>query len=164
MEIQGITVENYSEVAKIYKLGLATGVASFETNVPHWESWDKKYHSFCRHSAVIENKIVGWVALTPTSKRKVYAGVAEVSIYVDPAYAGKGIGRQLMTVLIPESEAEGIWTLQSGIFRENSASLALHQKFGFREIGYREKVAQRDGVWYDNVLMERRSRVVGLNL
>ena len=157
MIIRSIKQSDWSEVSRIYKAGIETGMATFETTVPTWETWNQKYHPFCRLLLVENSKIAGWAALAPVSKRKVYQGVAEVSIYMDTLFRAKGLGKLIFEELITESEKQGIWTLQSGIFPENMASIHLHQKMGFRMIGYREKIAQLKGVWKDNVLLERRS-------
>lgn len=161
--VKHIEPKDSEAVTNIYKLGIDTGVATFETEIPSWSKWDNSHLKTCRFAAWSDNKIVGWAALSPVSDRCVYGGVAEVSVYVDPAFSGKGIGEQLMNRLIRESENEGIWTLQSGIFRENEASIYLHQKVGFRQIGYREKIGKRNGVWHDNIIMERRSKKTGIN-
>jgi len=153
--------DHWTEVSNIYKDGIDTGMATFETEIPSWESWDKNHIRSCRLLAMIENKTVGWAALSPVSSRCVYGGVAEVSVYVDIEAWGKKIGEKLMLKIIEESELNGYWTLQSGVFPENIASINLHEKVGFREIGYREKVGQLDGIWKDNILWERRSKIVG---
>lgn len=147
-------------VSKIYFDGLATGVASFETEVPPWELWDQKFLKTCRHVAIVQNEVAGWCALSAVSNRQVYAGVAENTIYIATKFQGKGIGKALLKYLISESEKAGFWTLQAGIFPQNKPSIKLHENCGFRTIGIREKIAQRDGKWYDNVLMERRSKSV----
>lgn len=157
-----ITADNFGAVLKIYKEGLDTGIASFETQLPNWEKWDTSHHHFCRWAIEKENSMQGWAALSPVSTRTVYKGVVELSIYIAADARGQGVASQLMQKMIDESEAHGIWTIQSGIFKQNKASRQLHLKHGFREIGYREKVAQRDGLWHDNVLMERRSLKIGL--
>lgn len=160
MKILPLTQEHYSEVARIYTEGLATGVASFETRVPDWETWNAKFLPVCRYVAIENEQILAWCALSAVSKREVYKGVAEDTIYVSENAQGKGVGKKLLNYLIHESEKEGFWTLQAGIFSQNTASIELHKKCGFRIIGTREKVAQRDGNWHDNVLMERRSKKV----
>src|SRR5690606_6432246 len=162
MKIIEILEENYSEVARIYGEGLLTGTATFETSIPTWEKWDSGHLSFGRILAVEENNYLGWASLSPVSSRCVYGGVAEVSVYVSDSAKGKGIGKFLLKKLIEISEENNIWTLQSGIFRDNIASHKLHIKCGFREVGYKEKVGQLKGVWKDNVLLERRSKVVGI--
>lgn len=145
----------------IYRLGLETGEASFETEVPDWPGWDRKYHPFCRLVYVRDERVLGWAALAPVSARDCYRGVAEVSIYVDPGQRGAGIGNDLMATLIEASEAAGIWTLNSSIFPENRATLRLHLRHGFREVGLRERIAQHHGRWRDTLLLERRSKIVG---
>lgn len=161
MEIQTIIQDHFSEVAEIYRQGLATGMATFQNEVPSWEEWDRTHLAFCRMAASENNKILGWAALTPVSARTVYAGVAEVSIYLAEGERGKGIGTLLLNALIGQSEANGIWTLQSGIFSENKGSIRLHEKCGFRQVGYRERIAKKNGIWKDTVLMERRSKITG---
>lgn len=163
MEIQLITEDNFSEVKEIYKQGLATNIATFQNDVPQWEEWDKGHLDFCRISVYENNKMLGWTALTPVSGRCVYAGVAEVSVYTAEEERGKGIGRILLNELIRQSEANGIWTLQSSIFSENQSSIRLHENCGFRLVGYREKIGKKNGIWKDNVLMERRSKNTGID-
>ncbi len=150
-------------VLEIYRLGLDTGEASFETEVPEWPDWDRKYHPFCRLVDVCDERVLGWAALAPVSARACYRGVAEVSIYVDSAHRGEGIGDRLMAALIEASEAHGIWTLNSSIFPQNRATLRLHLRHGFREVGIRERIAQHHGRWRDTLLLERRSRRVGVS-
>ena len=162
MNLVEISEENYPEVARIYGEGLQTGTATFETTIPSWEKWDAGHLPFGRIIAVEDNNYLGWAALSPVSSRCVYGGVAEVSVYVAETARGKGAGAFLLKNLIEISEANNIWTLQSGIFRDNVASHKLHIKCGFREVGYKEKVGQLHGVWKDNVLFERRSKVVGI--
>jgi phosphinothricin acetyltransferase len=162
MKLIEISEENYPEVARIYGEGLQTGTATFETTIPSWEKWDSGHLPFGRIIAVEDSNYLGWAALSPVSSRCVYGGVAEVSVYVAEAARGKGAGAFLLKNLIEISEANNIWTLQSGIFRDNVASRELHIKCGFREVGYKEKVGQLHGVWKDNVLLERRSKVVGI--
>ncbi len=157
-----ISEENYPEVARIYDEGLKTGTATFETTIPTWEKWDTGHLSFGRIMAVDENNYLGWAALSPVSSRCVYGGVAEVSVYISESARGKGVGEFLLKNLIEISEANNIWTLQSGIFRDNMASHKLHIKCGFREIGFKERVGQLKGIWKDNVLLERRSKIVGI--
>ena len=161
MEIKLITKDNFPDVVEIYKQGLATHIATFQNDLPQWEEWDKGHLAFCRISIYENNKMLGWTALTPVSNRCVYTGVAEVSVYVSQEERGKGIGKILLDELIAQSEANGIWTLQSGIFSENLGSIRLHEKCGFRMVGYREKIGKKNGIWKDNVLMERRSKNIG---
>jgi L-amino acid N-acyltransferase YncA len=148
-------------VRAIYLEGIATGHATFETDAPGWEVWDRARLTVGRLVARAAGRVVGWAALSPVSARPAYAGVAEVSIYVAAAARGRGIGGALLLALIEASERAGLWTLQGAIFPENAASLALVKAHGFREVGRREKIGQRDGIWRDTVLLERRSRVVG---
>lgn len=163
MEFLGINKKNFDSVAKIYRAGIDTGNATFETSVPSFEKWDKKHLPFGRIIVSENKKILGWASLSKVSERLVYSGVAEVSVYVSGSEQGKGIGTLLLQKLIEISESRGIWTLQCGIMRENTASIQLHKKCGFREIGYREKVGKLNGVWKDNIIMERRSKIVGVD-
>ena len=156
-------IKDWENVSRIYRLGIDTGIATFEKEIPSWNTWDKAHLKSCRLIAEYDNKIVGWAALSPVSGRCVYGGVAEVSVYVDISYNKKGIGTRLLQQLIKQSEKNGIWTLQSGIFPENKASIQLHKKLGFREIGFREKIGKKDGVWYDNVILEKRSKTIGID-
>jgi L-amino acid N-acyltransferase YncA len=161
MEIISFHKETYPEIKQIYLDGIASGHATFQTEAPEWAEWDKEHFTHSR-LAVTENGIItGWAALTPVSGRCVYAGLAELSVYVHKDHRGKGIGNILMEELIKTSEANTIWTLQAGIFPENKASLALHYKNGFRQVGIREKVGKMKNIWRDVVLMERRSKLTG---
>lgn len=153
---------DWNQVREIYLEGIATGDATFQTEAPSWEEWDNGHLSECRLVARSKGKVLGWVALSPVSSRCVYAGVAEVSVYVRLDCKGKGIGSLLLKSLIELSEQKGFWTLQSGIFPENVSSLQLHYKFGFREVGRRERIGKMDGIWRDTILLERRSNVVGV--
>lgn len=153
---------DWEAVSKIYTEGIATGFATFETGSPTYEAWDSAHMTSCRIVAVEDDKILGWAALSPVSSRCVYGGVAEVSVYVGQDSRGKGAGRLLMETLITESESEGLWTIQSGIFPENKGSIELHKKVGFRFIGKRERVGKLHGEWKDNLLFERRSKTVGI--
>ncbi|MDX5480886.1 MAG: N-acetyltransferase family protein [Hymenobacteraceae bacterium] len=154
--------EHAEAILRIYEEGLRTGQATFNTEVPTWDEWDRNHHPHSRLVALEGDKVVGWVALSPTSTRHCYRGVAEFSIYISAGSRGKGIGDLLMQHLIAASEANGIWTLHSSTFPENTASVNLQKKFGFREIGYRERIAELHGVWRNTVLLERRSLKVGL--
>jgi phosphinothricin acetyltransferase len=154
--------EDWDEVASIYQEGIVTGNATFETDVPTWENWDKSHLRDCRLVAKAEGKVIGWTALSPVSTRCVYSGVAEVSLYVAASTRGVGVGKALLLALIDESERIGIWTLQAGIFPENIASIALTRACGFREVGRRERIGQMDCIWRDVILMERRSNVAGI--
>src|SRR5262245_46092758 len=147
---------DWTRVRGIYEAGVATGDATFETEIPGWEQWDTGHIPECRFVARASDQVVGWAALSLVSRRKVYAGVAEVSIYIADDVRGQGVGNALMTALVEESERQGFWTLQSSIFPENLASMRLHLKHGFRELGRRERIAQRDGKWRDTILFERR--------
>lgn len=163
MEIISIKKYHYQDIANIYKQGIETGIATFETSVPTWETWNESKLLHGRFLAIDDNNVLGWVALSKVSNRCVYEGVAEVSIYIAENHRGKGVGKILMENVIKESEANDIWTLQSGMFAENEATIALHKIVGFRVIGYREKIGKIGGVWKDNVIMERRSKVVGID-
>ena len=149
-------------VLEIYKKGLETGNATFETEVPDWEHWDLSHHTFCRVVYEENGKVVGWGALAPVSNRSCYKGVAEISIYVDTDNLGRGIGGKLMEAVVESSEKNGIWTLYASIFPENAASHKMHLRHGFREVGTREKIAQRDGIWRDTLILERRSEKAGI--
>lgn len=162
MEIKSIQEKDYPTIVEIYLQGIATGHATFQTAAPYWEEWDKSHLPFCRLVAFENEEILGWAALSPVSLRCVYGGVAEVSIYVANSARGKGIGKIIFGQLIKESEQNGLWTLQSGIFPENISSIKLHEEMGFRKIGYKEKIGKMNGVWRDNVIMERRSKIVGI--
>lgn len=162
MEIKKIEAHYYPGISNIYLQGIATGHATFQTDAPSWEDWDKSHLQCCRIAAFENSEIAGWAALSPVSSRCVYAGVGEVSIYINEKYQGKGMGKMLLLKLIDESEKEGLWTLQAGIFPENKGSIKLHEQCGFRQIGYREKVGNMNGIWRDTILMERRSKITGI--
>ena len=146
-----------AEVLGIYQAGLDGGHASFETRAPDWAAFDAGRLPAHRLVAVDDGRILGWIAVTPVSARPVYAGVVEHSVYVAPDAGGRGVGRMLLAALIDSTEAAGIWTIQSGVFPENAASLALHARAGFRVVGTRERVGRHYGEWRDVVLLERRS-------
>ncbi len=156
-------VNDWKAVSLIYAEGIATGFATFEKTVPSYEIWSDAHLKACRLVATDEKNILGWAALSPVSSRCVYGGVAEVSVYLGKNRRGLGVGKMLMEHLIVKSETEGLWTLQSGIFPENEASIQLHRKMGFRYIGKRERVGELDGNWKDNLLFERRSKKVGID-
>lgn len=160
VSIRTMQPDDWTTVARIYQEGIDTGNATFQQEVPGWGSWDTGHLAACRLIAETENEIVGWAALSPVSSRPVYAGVAEVSVYVALRFQGQGIGSYLLGALISASERHGIWTLQAGIFPENRSSIKIHEAHGFRQVGRREKIGAMNGVWRDTILMERRSRVV----
>lgn len=160
--VEAMQDSDWPAVREIYHEGIATGDATFQTDLPEWPEWDASHLRHSRLLARAEGAIGGWAALSAVSRRTCYAGVAEVSIYVAQAHRGQRLGRRLLAALIEESEAHGIWTLQAGIFPENLASIALHLRQGFRRVGVRERIGQRDGRWRDTVLLERRSTTVGL--
>ena len=162
MNIIGLTEQHYPAVKRIYEQGLATGNSTFQTSAPDWAEWDSSHLATCRLAGLENGHVIGWAALTPVSGRCVYAGVAEVSVYVDENFRGKGCGTKLLEALIVESEKQNLWTLQAGIFPENTASIRIHEALGFRRVGYREKIGKLKGVWRDTVLMERRSSTVGI--
>jgi L-amino acid N-acyltransferase YncA len=161
MEIAQMLPSNWNSVKEIYLQGIATTNATFQTEAPSWEEWDKNHLATLRYVILVDKMVAGWAALAPVSTRSVYAGVCEVSVYIHENYRGKGIGALLLQKLIRESEKQSIWTLQSGIFLENKASIELHNKHGFRKVGYREKIGKMNGKWRSTLLMERRSKVVG---
>ncbi|HEX2376875.1 MAG TPA: GNAT family N-acetyltransferase [Gaiellales bacterium] len=161
IEIDAMTAGDWPQVAEIYRQGLETGNASFETEVPAPEAWDAAHLPEPRLVARLDGAIAGWAALSAVSGRCVYGGVAEVSVYVAAGSAGRGVGRRLLSELVRLSEEAGIWTLQAGIFPENTASLTLHERCGFRVVGRRERLGCQNGVWRDVVLVERRSATVG---
>lgn len=160
--IEVLRPDDWPEVRAIFEEGIATGTATFETAAPDWEEWDR---SHLRHSRLIarrrDGRLAGWAALSPVSDRCAYGGVAEVSVYVAADSRGFGVGKALLEALVDASEAGGVWTLQAGMFAENEASIALHERCGFRVVGVRERLGALKGAWHDVVLMERRSPTVG---
>ncbi|NQD38361.1 N-acetyltransferase [Permianibacter sp. IMCC34836] len=148
-------------VLTIFAEGIATGIATFETECPDWAGFNQRFLPAPRLVAERAGQVVGWAVLSAISARACYRGAAELSVYVASAAQGQGVGQQLLSALVTASEAAGFWTLQGTINRRNTASIALHARCGFREVGYRERIAQRDGVWQDTVLMERRSTLIG---
>lgn len=160
MRIRPLVKSDWESVSKIYAQGIASGIATFETELPDRDKWNRKYLEVCRFVAVKDEEVVGYAALSSLSHREVYRGVAEVTVYVSNDHKRQGIGERLLRYLISESETKGFWTLQAGVFSVNEASIALHLKCGFRVVGIREKIGQLKGVWYDNHLLERRSRKV----
>ena len=159
--VNAMKPEQWESVRAIYLAGVATGDATFETEAPNWTEWDKSHLPAPRLVALSSEAVVGWAALSRVSSRAAYAGVAEVSVYVDEQMRGRGIGSSLLKALVAGSENAGIWTLQASIFPENTASILLHQSCGFREVGRRQRIGKLQGVWRDTVLLERRSEVVG---
>lgn len=160
-DVRLASVRDWEAIKEIYEEGIRTGNATFQTEAPSEEQWFESHVPGCTLVCESGQTVVGWVALSRISSRPVYAGVAEVSVYVKQALKGTGIGGSLMDELIRRSEEQGFWTLQSGIFPENMASVKLHLKHGFREVGRREKLGAMGGVWRDVLLFERRSRLIG---
>src|SRR5262245_10976516 len=159
--IDSMNLADWPQVLAIYEQGIATAQATFETEPPSWEEWDAAHLPYCRLAARRGAVLVGWAALSPVSRRQCYAGVAEVSVYVDAKHRGMGIGKALLQALIAESERHVLWTLQGASFADNAASLCLQASCGFRVIGRRQRIAKLHGVWKDTVLTERRSDRVG---
>jgi phosphinothricin acetyltransferase len=157
VEIRELTAEDWPAVEAIYADGIATGDATFETETPSWEEFDAGRLHGHRLVAIEGAHVLGWAALSPTSARACYAGVVEHSVYVDRDHRGHGVGRQLLEALVAGADAAGLWTIQTSVFPENAASLALHARVGFRVVGRRERIARRDGAWRDTILLERRS-------
>jgi L-amino acid N-acyltransferase YncA len=162
MDIRQMTDDDAHRVLEIYAEGIATGNATFETEVPDWEAWDQGHDPNCRLVAVEEGAVVGWAALSPASDRCCYAGVAETSVYISPAVWGQGVGVALLNALVGQSEKEGYWTLLAEVLKENMASIRLHEKSGFRQVGVNERIGQMHGQWRDVVRLEHRSSVVGV--
>jgi L-amino acid N-acyltransferase YncA len=160
VSIRPLTPADWPAVEAIWSEGIDTRNATFEVETPSWETFDATRHPDHRLVATLDGEIVGWAALAPVSRRPCYAGVAENSVYVTSRARGQGIGRALLDALLAGSDAGGIWTVQTSIFPENTASLALHERVGFRVIGRRERIAQLDGVWRDTLFLERRSQSV----
>jgi L-amino acid N-acyltransferase YncA len=155
--IRPMQPDDWPRVRAIYAAGIATSNATFEIEPPGWDVWDAGHRDDLRYVAVSDDRVIGWVAVSPVSDRCAYAGVVENSVYVDPAAQGHGVGRALLEAIIEAATAAGIWTIQTGIFPENEASVALHQGCGFRVVGRRERIGQLRGVWRDVLFMERRS-------
>lgn len=162
IQIVPMPINRTDELLEIYRQGIASGMATFETTVPDWPIFDAKFLTHSRLAAVENSALLGWAALSPVSTRECYHGVAEVSVYVAEAHQRKGVGRKLLLALINESERNGMWSLLSVIHEENRASIHLHEQCGFRYIGYRERIAQLDGIWRSTVMLEKRSQKVGI--
>jgi phosphinothricin acetyltransferase len=160
LTVESMRASDWPAIGAIYAEGIATGNATFETETPDWLKWNAAHIDGCRFVAREAGQVIGWAALSRVSSREVYAGVAEVSVYVAERARGRGVGLKLLQVLVAASEQAGFWTLQAGIFAENTASIRLHECCGFRIVGRREKIACLHGAWRDTVLMERRSAVV----
>ncbi|MBK9015212.1 MAG: N-acetyltransferase [Saprospiraceae bacterium] len=156
LTIEPLLEAHYPDVRRIYEEGLATGIATFETKSIDWQAWDEKYLPTCRLVALLEGKMAAWAALTPYSKREVYRGVGEVAIYVGSTFRRSGVGKALLERLVEMSEQAGFWTMQAVILRKTKPASDCTESVGFRIVGIRERIAQRDGIWHDNVLMERR--------
>lgn len=162
MRLRAMLASDWPAVADIYRDGIATGNATFNTEAPTWEAWDRGHLATCRLLAVEGDLVLGWTALSPVSDRCVYGGVAELMVYVRATARGRGVGRALLAALITASEAHGLWTLQSGIFPENHASIVLHERAGFRLVGRRERLGRMaTGEWRDVLMFERRSQTIG---
>ncbi|ACT92163.1 GNAT family N-acetyltransferase [Dyadobacter fermentans] len=159
--IRALIVSDWQQVKQIYQLGMDTGDATYETQAPEMDALKGKFLAEPQLVAEENGEVIGWAFLSVVSSRCVYGGVAETSVYIHPQFHGRGIGRALLSAIIPLSEKFGFWTLQAQIFPENKASIALHEGQGFREVGYREKLGKRNGIWRDVILLERRSQVVG---
>ena len=160
MVVRDLRADDWPEVARIYREGIETGNATFETEVPSWEEWDASHLTAHRFAAERDGRVVGWVALLPVSSRECYSGVAEVSLYVSEEARSQGVGRVLLTSAIEGAERGGIFSLQTSVFPENEATLRLLRRFGFREVGRRERIGRLHGIWRDTVLVERRSEVI----
>ncbi|MGM9477335.1 GNAT family N-acetyltransferase [Pedobacter sp. GSP4] len=158
--IRNMRAADWDEVSIIYQEGIETGTASFRSPEMNWKDWDSSHIKACRFVACQGKEIIGWIALLPVSVKYDMVGVAEVEVYVKHSHKCKGIGSSLMDKLVKESEAAGIWMLQAGIFLQNSAVLRIHEKAGFRVVGYREKIGKANGIWQDNLLLERRNKLI----
>ena len=154
--VRALRPDDWPNVAAIFTEGIATGDATFETAVPGWEEWDAAHLPAHRLVAELDGDVAGWCAIVPYSRRAVYRGVGEESVYVAERARGRGVGRTLLEALVESARSGGLWTLQAGIFPENEASLALHRALGFREVGVRERIGRLDGTWRDVVLLELR--------
>jgi L-amino acid N-acyltransferase YncA/DNA-binding transcriptional ArsR family regulator len=159
VDVRALREDDWTAVRRIYREGMDTGVATFETEVPSRKALDEKWLPHHRWVAELDGDVVGWTAANPVSARECYAGVAETSIYVADGHRGRGVGKALIHKQVTEADAAGLWTLQTSVFTENRGSIALHHSAGYRTVGVRERIAQRDGTWYDTVFLERRSPV-----
>lgn len=162
-EIRAMRSGDWEAVRQIYAEGISTGIATLEVRAPAWEDWDAAHAPIPRLVATTGTEVLGWAALAPVSRRPVYRGVAEVSLYVAAHARGRGVGSSLLSALVAASEAAGYWTLQASILAENAGSLRVHEAAGFRVVGRRERIGQREGVWRDTIILERRSRVIGVD-
>ena len=162
MKIRNFKKSDFNSVKSIYQQGIDTGNATFQKKAKGWNEWNSSFLDTCRIVAELNDEVVGWAALSDASKRTVYNGVAEVSIYIAKNYANYGIGNSLLSELVSTSENEGIWTLQAGIFPENESSIAIHSKNGFKKLGIRKNLGKMNGEWRDILFMERRSKIVGI--
>src|SRR3954469_3183834 len=163
ISIEPMVPEDWPDVSSIYIEGIATGNATFETLQPTWEIWDRDHLPFCRLIARLDGAVAGWAALARRSRRTAFSGVAELSVYVAAWARSKQVGSALIQAAIRESEKFGVWTLQGSIIRGNEASLKLVEAAGFRQVGHRERIGKINGVWKDTILVERRSKVVGVD-
>jgi L-amino acid N-acyltransferase YncA len=162
MEIVNLEFKDFEMLCTIYKQGIETGIATFQREIPKWEQWNNSHLEFGRLGIFANSLLIGWASLSPVSSRSVYCGVAEVSIYIHNEHQNKGVGKLLLSTLIDESERHNIWTLQSSIFPENKASISVHLNCDFRIVGTREKIGMKDSIWRDNLLLERRSKIIGI--
>ena len=162
ISVRPMAASDAAQVLAAYAEGIEDGRATFETVCPGWDDWDAAHLEKCRFVGLIDDRVAGWAALGPVSWRDCYRGVAEVSVYVAREARGKGLGRRLLETLVEDSERAGFWTLQGGTFEDNAASLALQRACGFRVVGRRERIAQRNGQWKSTILTERRSAKVGV--
>lgn len=162
MTLLPMTADHAASILAIYQEGISTGNATFQTAAPEWQEWDQSHIKSCRLVAIKDDKVVGWAALTPVSGRSVYAGVAEVSVYVTGSAHGQGIGKALLQELIEQSEQNNFWTLQAGIFPENTPSIKIHESCGFRIVGRRERIGKMGNTWRDTLLLEKRSTKTGI--
>ena len=161
IEIGDFTERDWHSVQSIYQQGMDTKNATFEEKAPEWNEWNAVHKQNCRLVAKSDHTVIGWAALSPVSSRSVYAGVAEISIYIRTDNQGRGVGKKLLSAIVKASEDKGYWTLQARIFPENIASIEIHNKCGFRILGRHEKMGRLDGHWRDVVLLERRSKIIG---